>query len=235
MSYYDHYTSRPRNGLGVRTKLYQARRMFELGVPSDKGRSTVLEIGPGDGYIAELARHDHDYFAVEASRTIAESLRSRGIRVHEGFVPPLPDEPRSIDACFALHVIEHLPSPEAAVKFVRAVRERLSPGGRLVIATPDFTRWGIHFYDCDHTHVLPFTARSLRSLLAEAGMKVKHETLYSGPLFGHWGVPFAWLARQLYTATIDDLLRRLLPRDIASRAFLTILPNLLTVAESDGS
>jgi SAM-dependent methyltransferase len=234
MPYYDHYTTRPRNSLGVRVKLWQARQMFALGVPKVEGRqATVLEIGPGDGYIAEIASAQDDYYAVEASVTIAESLRRRGYRVHQAFVPPLPADPVTIDACFALHVIEHMKGLEAAMEFVGAVRDRLSPKGRLIIATPDLSRWKTHFYDCDHTHVLPFTARSLRQLLGAAGMKVRYENLYVGPIFGYWGVPFAWLASLLFTPTVDDLLRRLLPGDIASRAFFTILPNLLVVAERD--
>lgn len=219
--------------MGVRAKLYQAKRIFELGVQAGTTESrTILEIGPGDGYIADLAvaRH-HDYFAVEASESIAAALRNRGYRVHQGFVPPLPPEPEAIDVCFALHVIEHVQSAQAAVEFVSAIRDRLRPGGSLVIATPDFARWKTHFYDSDYTHVLPFTARRLRQLLQAADMSVEYESLYVGPLFGYLGVPFAWLASVLYTATVDDLLRRLVPRDIASRGFLTILPNLITVAK----
>jgi SAM-dependent methyltransferase len=234
MAYYDHYTTRPRNSLGVKAKQSQARHMYHLGVPTRKGKpAVVLEIGPGDGYIAELASQHAEYHAVEASKTIADALRQRGYRVHEGFVPPLPPEPLSIDACFALHVIEHMKDPDAAVQFVVAIRDRLAPGGRLVIATPDLARWKTHFYDCDHTHVLPFTARSLRGLLNAAGMRIRYETVYVGPVFGYWGVPFAWLASLFFTPTVDDFLRRLLPGDIASRAFLTILPNLLVVAERD--
>jgi SAM-dependent methyltransferase len=193
---------------------------------------TILEIGPGDGYIADLAaaRH-HQYFAIEASETIAASLRNRGYRVHQGFVPPLPPEPEAIDACFALHVIEHMQTAQAAVEFVTAIRDRMRPGGTLVIATPDFARWKTHFYDSDYTHVLPFTARRLRQLLQAADMSVVYESLYVGPVFGYLGVPFAWLASVLYTATVDDVLRKLVPRDIASRGFLTILPNLIAVAK----
>jgi SAM-dependent methyltransferase len=233
MKYYDHYVDRPRNKLGVRAKLYQARRLFELGVDAAANEpKTILEIGPGDGYIADLAttRH-HQYFAIEASETIAASLRNRGYRVHQGFVPPLPPEPEAIDACFALHVIEHMQTAQAAVEFVAAIRDRMRPGGSLVIATPDFARWKTHFYDSDYTHVLPFTARRLRQLLQAADMSVVYESLYVGPVFGYLGVPFAWLASVLYTATVDDVLRKLVPRDIASRGFLTILPNLIAVAK----
>jgi SAM-dependent methyltransferase len=233
MSYYDHYTSRHRNQLGVRAKLYQAKRIFELGVSAgSESPLSILEIGPGDGYIAELARDGrHEYFAIEASATIAESLRNRGFRVHQGFVPPLPPDPEAIDTCFLLHVIEHMQNPQAATDFVTAIRDRLKPGGSLVIATPDFARWHTHFYDSDPTHVLPFTARRLRQLLQQAGMTVEHESLYTGPVFGYLGVPFAWLASLFYTPTVDDFFRWLLPRDIVNRGFLTFLPNLIVVAK----
>jgi SAM-dependent methyltransferase len=230
---YEHYVRRPRNRWGVRAKLHQARRIYDLGVSANANRPlTILEIGPGDGYTAELARNDrHEYFAIEASESIANALRARGYRVQHGFVPPLPQEPVSIDTCFALHVIEHLPSMQAALELVGAVRDRLKSGGSLVIATPDAARWKTHFYDCDYTHVLPFTARRLRQLLKAAGLSIEYESVYVGRWFGYAGVPLAWLASLVFTPTIDDLLRKLLPADIASRAFLTTLPNLIVVAK----
>lgn len=232
MGYYDHYVSRPRNATGVRAKLAQARKIFALGASpeSTPGPRTILEIGPGDGYIADLAVADHcEYYAVEASATIAEALRARGFRVHQGFVPPLPPEPEVVDACFALHVIEHIPTMQAAEEFFRALGDRLRPGGALVVATPDFARWKSHFYDSDYTHVLPFTARRLRQLYAAAGLEVTYDSIYVGPWFGHGGAPLAWLASTFFTPTVDALCRRVIPGDIASRAFLTLLPNLIMV------
>jgi len=133
-------------------------------------------------------------------------------------------EPEAIDACFALHVIEHMQTAQAAVEFVTAIRDRMRPGGTLVIATPDFARWKTHFYDSDYTHVLPFTARRLRQLLQAADMSVVYESLYVGPVFGYLGVPFAWLASVLYTATVDDVLRKLVPRTSQVEGFSQFFP-----------
>ena len=78
MTLYDRYVERPRNRLGVQVKRFQAAKLFSLGLP-DEPRSEVriLEIGPGDGYIADLAvRYGYRCVAVEDSETITAALRA---------------------------------------------------------------------------------------------------------------------------------------------------------------
>jgi len=236
MGFYDHYAARRRNKLGERVKRYQARRIFDLGTMcSPRENPIILEIGPGDGYIAELASDKGcSYLAVEGSSAVARSMEAKGYRVINAMVPPLP-EIDEVDVCYLLHVIEHMRDVSAAEVLLRSIRDRLAPGGSLVVACPDYVRWGYHFYDCDYTHQLPMTDRRLIRLLENEGYRIRYHDTYAGPLFGWRCIPLHWIARLLYPRVLDDILRRIFRSDIFYRAYLTIVPCLLVVATKDES
>lgn len=233
MSFYDTFAVRSRNRIGIWTKRLQARTIFRLGAgAADDRRLSVLEIGPGDGYIAELsAAARYDYLAVEASEAIARKLSQAGVRVIRAFVPPLPPETGPLDVCYMLHVIEHLQDIYAAIRLVGEIRDKLRAGGRLVIACPEFRYWKQDFYDSDYTHQLPFTRRTLLELLGNEGFDVVHQTIYTGPVFGYRGLPIYWLTRLLYPQWLDDLIGRHARHDVLARGYWTLIPNLLVVAQ----
>lgn len=88
-------------------------------------------------------------------------------------VGALPDtDEYGFHAIVASHVIEHLRDLDT---FLSAARERLRPGGRLVLATPNrqaWSRraahrlWGLPFFD-DPTHVRFYSAAELRARLTQ--------------------------------------------------------------------
>ena len=83
--------------------------------------------------------------------------------------------------------MEHLHKPSL---YLSAIHHSLETGGKAVIMTPSWehTYWG-PFY-IDHTHVTPFTAKSLESALEMAGFKkVTVRYFYQLPLL--WQYP--WL------------------------------------------
>lgn len=233
MAVYDRYATRPRVKAGVAIKQQQAQRIFALGL--SLGRSDakrVLEIGPGDGYVAALAAQAQlPYVAVEGSITIAQRLQAGGVEVHPAYVPPLPTGiGNGFGSCFLLHVIEHMKTPADAAQLVTEIRDRLAPGGVLVIACPDASRWGTHFYDCDYTHSYPMTRRRLAQLLRDQALEPVLQTVYTGPVFGLRGLPLSWAAKLLYWPLLDDLVGPKRFNDVMNRGFLTFLPNLLTIA-----
>lgn len=234
MAVYDGYAQRSRVGMGVAIKRHQAATMFKRAIALEATTSDggVLEIGPGDGYIAELSREAKlDYTAVEGSAGVAAGMRARGFQVLDGYVPPMPAGlSDSYKACFLLHVLEHMKTPMEAAHLVSDVRSRLAPGGVFVIACPDATRWGHHFHDCDYTHAYPVTQRRLVQLLRDQGFDVLTQTLYTGPVFGLRGLPVSWLAKALYWPLLDELIGPRRFNDVYNRGFLTFLPNLLVIA-----
>jgi SAM-dependent methyltransferase len=231
MGFYDHYTKRSRNKLGERVKRLQARKIFELGRMAFVGAPTsILEIGPGDGYIADLARSSGcSYLAIEGSASVSEAIKAKGYQVITSMVPPLP-ETDMVDVCYMLHVIEHMKDVGSAESLLGDIARTLSKNGALVIACPDYIRWGYRFFDCDYTHQLPMTHRRLRQLLENEGYQVSYQGTYAGPIFGWFSVALHWVARLLYPQFLDDVLSRVFPSDIFYRGYLTIMPCLLVVA-----
>lgn len=234
MAIYDDYAKRSRVGAGVAIKRHQATTIFLRAlrclVACTEGG--VLEIGPGDGYIAELTLAEGlAYTAIEGSSGVADSMRARGFKVLGGYVPPMPAGLQTgYRACFLLHVIEHMKSPLEAAQLVSAIKDHLMPGGVLAIACPDASRWGGYFHDCDYTHAYPLTRRRLAQLLRDQGMEVVDQTVYTGPVFGMWGLPISWLAKTLYWPLLDDLVGPVRFNDVYNRGFLTFLPNILMIA-----
>jgi hypothetical protein len=232
MSFYEHYAKRERNRIGRAIKGAQARRIFRLALDGMGHVDHVLEIGPGDGYVAELARRAKiEYLGIEGSPKIAEKLRTSGYVVINSLVPPMPPIHRTIDLCFMLHVIEHLKDMFAASELLESLRGQMSSRGRLVIATPDFSRWKIHFFDSDYTHNVPFTTRRLRQLLDNTGFRVVSQQLYVGSTFGYHSLPLFWIARMFYFRYLDELLGLHRNSDVWYRGYMTFLPNIVIVAE----
>ncbi len=232
MAIYDSYARRNRIALGVLIKRRQASIIFKLGVDSAKSSSdSILEIGPGDGYIAELSRlADFPYTAIEGSASVADKLRNNGFEVIHGYVPPIPAGlTNNYQCCFILHVLEHMKTPSDAAQIVSEIYNTLAPGGTVIVACPDYSRWGQYFYDCDYTHSYPVTRRRLNRLLMDQGFEIVRDTIYTGPLFGYIGIPISWIAKLLYWPLLDDLMGSRYFNDALNRGFLTFLPNLITI------
>ena len=232
MSFYDHFAKRKRNKLGLYIKRLQARKLFDLVFHNLHEKSKILEIGPGDGYIAELTRQSKmEYLGIEASSAVAEKLELAGYNIRRQQVPPIPNNIGNYDVCFMNHIIEHMNNITLASQLLEETRNHLKKNGKLVIATPDYVRWKVDFYGCDYTHNLPFTRRRLRQLLENSGYKLSYENIYFGTVFGFHGILLYWIMKLFYYRVIDDLFTNFTKSDIWYRGYLTFLPNLVAIAE----
>lgn len=132
----------------------------------------LLEIGCGFGYLLEAAR---PFFSFRAGTdyspgAVREAARAADT-VYLGGLEAI-DPGERFDVVVLNQVIEHVYRP---VAFLRELRERLSPGGRIVLATPDMnsplryllgSRWPSYKIP---EHVLYFDRASLTRTLREAG------------------------------------------------------------------
>ena len=133
----------------------------------------MLEIGPGQGGIALLAREaGWAYSAIEPSAVLATQLRSRGFDVLEAFTPPIPVADASQDVLYADQVLEHMPGIDAARALVAEARRALRPGGLLFVVVPDYLKERGFFWDIDYTHNFITTERRVRQLLHDGGFEV---------------------------------------------------------------
>ncbi len=232
MGFYDHYSSRERNKYGVKIKLVQNRKIFEYGLRQYNGKPKVLELGPGDGYIANLCKiKEFSYLGIEGSISIYKKLIKQGFNVLNNKFPPLPKNIGKFDRCYFLHVIEHLNSIGEAEILLESINSVLSDDGLLIIATPDFLKWGKHFYNSDYSHNLPFTRRRLTQLLYNSGFKILEYNNYVGPLFGRISLLLYMLLKYSYSSFIDELINKKPNNSIWYRAYLTFLPSIILVAK----
>jgi len=155
-----------------RGRIEQAR--FGMATRGVAGPADFLEVGPGQGAIADLARDaGHRYRAVEPSPQLSAALRERGFEVEQAFTPPIPADDLSIDVLYADQVLEHMSGIDAARAWVAEALRVLRPGGTLFVVVPDYLKERGFFWDIDYTHNFPTTERRMRQLLYDGGFEIE--------------------------------------------------------------
>lgn len=148
----------------------------------------ILDVGCGRGVLlSSLADLGFEVHGTEISDDAARGADSRAkIRI----VPSLQqaDFPEDhFDGVVIWHVLEHLPDPATAVREAWRI---LKPGGRLIIAVPNYSsvqaRWsGPDWFHLDPPrHLFHFTLNGLTRLIDECGFRrrsVHHFSLRQNP------------------------------------------------------
>jgi 2-polyprenyl-3-methyl-5-hydroxy-6-metoxy-1,4-benzoquinol methylase len=143
----------------------------------------VLDVGCGRGVLlGELADRGFEVHGQEISAEAARGADPRAeIRIASS-IAAAGYEGCSLDEVIIWHVLEHLPDPRGSLE---AVHRALKPGGRLVVAVPNFesaqARWtGAAWFHLDlPRHLFQFPASALQRLLSEVGFEVLSEHHFS--------------------------------------------------------
>jgi SAM-dependent methyltransferase len=162
--------------------------------------SQLLEIGCGAGNLLLQATVRGSYpVALDLSMQALTFVRSRLEEAQSGSEAPgdfaciqalgeaLPLEDESFDCILMSEVIEHLEAPQISVR--EAVRI-LSPGGRLLITTPNYRSfWPLMEWTVDRLNMAPkmageqhisrFYLSSLKQMLVESGLEIE----YAGSIY----------------------------------------------------
>jgi 2-polyprenyl-3-methyl-5-hydroxy-6-metoxy-1,4-benzoquinol methylase len=114
-------------------------RIRELLVPYVdllRGHEPVLDAGCGRGELLDLLQEGKiEAVGVDIDEGMIERSRQKGHSVeHADVVDYLEREKKTFGAIVAIHVIEHLPY-EDLLRFLHLAREKLAPGGVLVVET----------------------------------------------------------------------------------------------------
>ncbi len=155
-------------------------------------RGRALEVGCGAGWMLHaLARQGWGAIGLErTTEQAALAARALGVPVLVGGVERLP-ELGAFDLIFLFHVLEHLDDPATAL---RACAAHLKPGGRLIVAVPNYASWqaryarGGWFHLDVPRHLYHFTPAALARLLRGAGLRP------AGVRFASWEHdPYGWV------------------------------------------
>lgn len=144
--------------------LYAAYKRRTLELLDPRAAGTYLEIGVGTGAdaLACEERFGVTVIGVDASRTMVEEARGRGLRnAVVADAHALPFEPASFDGAWADRTFQHLADPaKALAEMVRVIR----PRGRVVVVDPDYGTQAVSVPDRDLTdRILRFRAERLRN------------------------------------------------------------------------
>ena len=146
----------------------------------------ILDIGCMFGFLLDEARAaglvTH---GIELAPGPAKVAADKGHDVFTGTIEAFAEtHPRlRFDAIFAQHVLEHVPDPRS---FLATAKRMLVPGGRLVVAVPNFearlrklarNAWG--WYQVP-VHLHHFSSRALHRLLGDTGFDVATEKTRGG-------------------------------------------------------
>ncbi len=168
---------------GLRGEHPAAGRRRYLAYFSEPGAGPVLELGCRRGaFLALLRDQGVEAWGVESEPAFVAEARSRGLDVRAG--DPLEAlaalEPASLGGLVAFRYLERLPLGRT-VRLLRLARERLRPGGRLVVEGYNLASLIVHVrgWALDPTIVRPLHPLTLHFLVGEAGF-VEPELVYRG-------------------------------------------------------
>ncbi len=176
--YYDAVYRRRR---GIQSKWHQLK--FGRVIEEMEGHYRHLDVGCGPGTLIGLLDDRLLSTGIDISTTEIDYARrvyqSESKRFFAVSARRLPDVCRGYDVVTVVEVIEHL-APAELDDVLRAVIQRLRPGGKLVVTTPNFrSAWPLvqmlisRFGPVDYApqHINRFTRRRLRRLLQDLGLR----------------------------------------------------------------
>ncbi|HEY7314151.1 MAG TPA: class I SAM-dependent methyltransferase [Gemmataceae bacterium] len=134
----------------------------------------LLEVGAGFGTFCEEVQRlglFQRVIAVEPTPDLAATCRHKGLEVIQSPIERVSTEVGQVDVVAAFEVLEHLFSPR---QFVTACRERLAPGGLLLITCPNLKGFDVSVLGSlsntvDVEHLNYFHPDSLCHLLEQCG------------------------------------------------------------------
>ena len=142
----------------------------------DAGCGNGVETGPLAGGLKVVGVDCQPSYVAHCARSYPAASWVRGDLTRLAF------RDAAFDVIVLNQVVEHLPEPPATVAELARV---LAPGGRLLVATPNYGapgwplvektyhRWFAREFDAEECHVTRFRSATLRQLLAPA-LRVEH-------------------------------------------------------------
>jgi 2-polyprenyl-3-methyl-5-hydroxy-6-metoxy-1,4-benzoquinol methylase len=204
----------------------------------------VLDVGAADGIVSRrLTERGWRVTGIEGDPALAQAGAPHCERmITANLNREIPDMTGPFDAIVYGDVLEHLIDPRRVlVELDRA----LGPEGFVVISVPNIAHFYIRLllllgrFDyidrgiLDDSHLRFFTARSLRALIADAGLTIERFTATPAPLYQvlpvSWHRP--WVAA---THSVNAVIARNLPRLLGYQLIVLARPKGQTLGAGNG-
>jgi len=195
-----YYDAAYRRRRGIQSKWHHLK--FRRVVEEMEGRPRHLDVGCGPGTLIGLLDDGFGSTGIDISTTEIAYARgeyeSDAKRFFAVSARALPDDGREYDVATVVEVIEHL-SPAGVDDVLRATIERLRPGGKLVVTTPNFrSAWPLvemlvnHYGEVKYAsqHINRFTPRLVKQLLQ--GLGLEDVRVHSYLALAPFAAPFGW-------------------------------------------
>jgi 2-polyprenyl-3-methyl-5-hydroxy-6-metoxy-1,4-benzoquinol methylase len=182
----------------------------------------LLDVGAADGLLSrQLTQRGWRVTAIEGDPAFAQA----GARHCERMIPvnldrEIPVGEGPFDVIVYGDVLEHLVDP---LRVLVELDRCLAPGGFVIISLPNIAHLWIRLlllvgrFDyldrgiLDHSHLRFFTERSMRAMLADAGLSIERFTATPAPLYQI--LPVSWHRRWVAaTHSINAVIARKVPR-----------------------
>ena len=182
------------------------QRILALVQPWLKPGGCVYEVGCGAGGALDVfKRSGYRIAGCDYSAELIAAGKERGVmNIHPGSLKDIPAESKA-DLIYLNHVFEHMNNP---LDFLEDCKERLAPGGRIVITVPDVSR--IDKFSCPAgdllqflhiAHKYNFTLEGLQRLSARSGYSVRRNTPDPKIQTAHSIMPELWVELMLDSGT----------------------------------
>jgi SAM-dependent methyltransferase len=175
-----HYDRVFRRGRGIQSKWHHLK--FKRVARLVAGYRRVLDVGCGPGTLLGTLGDEHESVGVDITEPqvhyAGEVYAAPNRSFYACALQELPQEIEQFDAVTAVELIEHLP-PDLLNDTLRSAMDRLRPGGRLVLTTPNYhSAWPLverivdRVGDVDYyvQHINRFTRPRFRELLGDLGL-----------------------------------------------------------------
>lgn len=172
----------------VRSKL-EAKRVLSWckGLPND---AKIIDIGCGDGFhLSLLQKYGNKKWTLEGvdiDRRAAKMAMDKGLKVHVGSIDEIDLPKNYYDLAIMVQTIEHVAEP---AEVLRAVREILKPGGKVVVVTDNTDSFDFKLFKKSHwggyhfpRHWNLFNKTSLAKLAKKTGFEVENLTTQVSPV-----------------------------------------------------
>lgn len=186
-------------------------RRVERFLETDRTEIHLLDVGCSSGsFVAAAARLGVHAEGVEPEPAPVETGKSRGLKIHQGFLEDVKLPKDSLDVITLFEVIEHLKAPQNLLEECYRV---LKPGGVVVIKTGNADSWTVrymgsrweYFHISIHGgHVSFFNPRSMRNLAENCGFVVERLDTHRISFYRRDEVPYIlFRISKLFSSMLD--------------------------------